>query len=192
MPRTPALAILLLGLVLLLPAAALSAPEDDGQPAESDTADAPAADSTDDTQAADSRAPEIDDDDFEIVEDILREADEDNGVAGDPVYDPTGRRDPFVPLRHYIPDAEARVCPGEGVTALLIDDLEVEGIFVTPEGPVLQAASTSEATSFLLRAGDELCDGDLVELTLDTATFRQRIDDPTVLNPFREVVKHLQ
>jgi len=130
--------------------------------------------------------------DFGAVDDLLALDEE---VLSDPStysYDPGARRDPFRSLlsrRTQRPEVEQE--RPEGPAGLLIDEIEVEGIFVLPEGPVAQIQSSSSETSFLLRPGDQLWDGDVVRIDLDSIVFKQTVNDPTALKPFREVVKRL-
>ncbi len=130
--------------------------------------------------------------DFSAIDDMLKLDEE---VLSDPAtysYDPGARRDPFVSLfrqRTPVPRSEKRP---PGLAGLLIDELEVEGIFVLEGGPVAQVKSASERTSFLLRVGDQLWDGDVIRITLEEVVFKQSVNDPTALKPFREVVKNLK
>lgn len=107
-------------------------------------------------------------------------------------YDPGDRRDPFISLRRVrsdtIPDRGPRP---EGVPGLLIGEIDLTGIFVLPEGPVAQVQTADRDRSYLIRAGDKLYDGDVVSVSLDEVVFRQILDDPTALTPFRDVVKRL-
>ena len=139
--------------------------------------------------AAESEAEEAGDDGLD-VDAILAEDQE--GFAGRGYgYDPGDRRDPFISLqrsRNEVPDRGPRP---EGVPGLLIGEVDLTGIFVLPEGPVAQVQTSDRDRSYLLRAGDRLYDGDVVSVSLDELVFRQILDDPTALTPFREVVKRL-
>ena len=107
-------------------------------------------------------------------------------------YDPGSRRDPFrslIETRDSIPEPE-RERP-EGKAGLLIDEIVVEGVFELADGPVAQVQSAREETSYLLRPGDQLWDGDVISINLEEVVFKQVVDDPTALKPFREVVKRL-
>ncbi len=107
------------------------------------------------------------------------------------LYEPGGRRDPFRSLlRRAEPEDEGAIRP-EGIAGLLIDDLRLEGIFVTPAGPAAQVQAASDQISYLLRPGDQLWDGDVVDVTVDEIVFKQSVDDPTALKPFREVAMRL-
>lgn len=131
--------------------------------------------------------------DFGAVDDLLARDEE---VLNDPGiynYDPGSRRDPFKSLIKKsqlkdVPPAEQRP---EGIPGLLVDEIEIQGIFVLDSGPVAQVTVTSSATSYLLRPGDQLWDGDVLRINLDEVVFKQTVNDPTALKPFREVVKKL-
>lgn len=129
--------------------------------------------------------------DFGAVDELLEQ---DSEVMSDPgtySYDPGARRDPFRSLIQRAADTpEDRERP-EGVPGLLVDEIAVQGIFMLPEGPVAQVVSTSQDTSFLIRPGDQLWDGEVVSMTLNEVVFKQDTDDPNSLKPFREVVKKL-
>lgn len=107
-------------------------------------------------------------------------------------YDAAGRRDPFLSLLVARESAEevsdARL---EGVPGLLVSEVDLTGIFILPDGPVAQVQSASLDKSYLLRVGDRLYDGSVVGITSNEVVFRQIVDDPTALKPFREVVKKL-
>ena len=79
----------------------------------------------------------------------------------------------------------------EGIPGLAINEIDLTGIFVLPEGPVAQVQTSDRDRSYLLRVGDKLYDGDVVSVSSDELVFRQILDDPTALTPFREVVKRL-
>lgn len=125
------------------------------------------------------------------VEGIL-EGDDDVFAGRGYGYDPGDRRDPFRSLlRAREDEASDRGPRPEGIPGLLIGEVDLTGIFVLPEGPVAQVQTSDRDRSYLLRAGDKLFDGDVVSVSLDELVFRQILDDPTALTPFREVVKRL-
>lgn len=107
-------------------------------------------------------------------------------------YDPGDRRDPFRSLVQRSSEAELDQGPRpEGIPGLLIGEIDLTGVFVLPEGPVAQVQTSDRDRSYLLRPGDRLFDGDVVSVSLQEIVFRQILDDPTALTPFREVVKRL-
>ena len=130
--------------------------------------------------------------DFSAIDDMLALDEE---VLSDPStysYDPGSRRDPFRSLFRQRGEAQRSEKRPDGPAGLLIDELEVEGVFVLDDGPVVQVQSASQRTSFLLRVGDQLWDGDVIRIDLQEVVFKQSVNDPTALKPFREVVKKLR
>jgi len=124
------------------------------------------------------------------VDEILM--DEAEMLAGEGYYyDPGGRRDPFRSLLQARDRLEFRGPRPEGIPGLLIDEIDITGIFLTPDGPVAQVASADQEKSYLLRVGDQLYDGDVISIAAREAVFKQIVDDPTALKPFRQVSKKL-
>ena len=107
-------------------------------------------------------------------------------------YDPGNRRDPFRSLLAPTPRPELRGPRPEGVPGLLIDEIDIKGIFKTSKGYVAQISAQNEKKGFLLRPGDQVYDGDVLRITDNEVVFRQIVNDPTVIKPFREVVKKLR
>lgn len=129
--------------------------------------------------------------DFRDIDEILAQDEEALYTSESSLYDSGGRRDPFRSLlRRSEPEGVAQVRP-EGIAGLLISDLRLEGVFLTAAGPVAQVEAASDQISYLLRPGDELWDGDVVNVTINEIVFKQKVEDPTALKPFREVVMRL-
>lgn len=106
-------------------------------------------------------------------------------------YEPAGRRDPF---RSLIRTSETTVPEGprpEGIPGLLIDEVTLIGILRTPDGYVAQVQAADQQKSYLIREGDELFDGEVVSVDRGEVVFRQRVQDPAALKPFRDLVKTL-
>jgi hypothetical protein len=106
-------------------------------------------------------------------------------------YDPGSRRDPFRSLLTARDRLEFRGPRPEGIPGLLIGEIDITGIYLTSDGPVAQVASADQEKSYLLRVGDQLYDGDVISITANEAVFKQIVDDPTALKPFREISKKL-
>lgn len=123
--------------------------------------------------------------------DQILEGEEEALAGGGYTYDPGDRRDPFESLLDARQATAERGPRPEGVPGLLIDEVEVSGIFVTPEGAVAQVAAANKEKSYLLRVGDQLYDGEVISISGNEVVFRQIVRDPTALKPFREVVKKL-
>jgi hypothetical protein len=56
---------------------------------------------------------------------------------------------------------------------------------------VEQVVATNQKKTYLLKDGDQLYDGDVVSISRAEVVFKQIVQDPTALKPFREVVKSL-
>lgn len=106
-------------------------------------------------------------------------------------YDPGNRRDPFKSLLATPDRPEFRGPRPEGVPGLMIDEIDLTGIFRTSKGFVAQVVAANEKKSYLLKEGDQLYDGDVVSINRGEVVFKQIVQDPTALKPFREVVKSL-
>ena len=124
------------------------------------------------------------------VDDIL--ASEEDVLAGTTYsYDPGSRRDPFRSLLAAQNKAERKGALPEGIPGLLIEEIDLTGIFRTSRGFVAQVLASNKEKSYLIREGDQLYDGDVVSITQQEVVFKQIVSDPTVIKPFREVVKKL-
>jgi hypothetical protein len=124
------------------------------------------------------------------VDEIL--AGEEDVLAGTAYsYDPGNRRDPFRSLLAAKNRVERKGALPEGIPGLLIEELDLTGIFKTSRGFVAQVLASNKEKSYLIREGDELYDGDVVSITQNEVVFKQIVNDPTVIKPFREVVKKL-
>ena len=104
-------------------------------------------------------------------------------------YDPAGRRDPFRSLL-VRPEDRARGERPPGIAGMSVDDIVVNGIWRVRSGFVAQVRATDNK-SYLIRAGDLLYDGEVTRVGPNEVVFRQNINDPQSVKPFREVTKQL-
>ena len=114
---------------------------------------------------------------------------EDDGFS----YDPGPRRDPFADLSAWtVPRPAQDGCHLPGLPGLLIDELEVEGLFMAPPPWGAMAEVRTARDFFFLREGDQLYDGDAVKIDPQKGVlFKQIVQDPTSLKPFRDIVKNV-
>lgn len=124
------------------------------------------------------------------IDQILEEEEEvySGGVFS---YDPGNRRDPFKSLLAAPDRPETRGPRPEGIPGLMIDEIDITGIFRTGKGFVVQVSAANQKKGYLLKEGDQLYDGDVLSITKNEVVFKQIVQDPTALKPFREVVKNL-
>jgi Tfp pilus assembly protein PilP len=123
--------------------------------------------------------------------DQILEGDEEVLQGNSFTYDPGNRRDPFKSLLIAPDRPEFRGPRPEGIPGLLIDEIDLKGIFRTARGFVAQVTASNQKKGHLLKVGDQLYDGDVVSITKNEVVFKQIVQDPTALKPFREVVKTL-
>lgn len=118
----------------------------------------------------------------------MLEADE-SAMAGRAYsYDPAGRRDPFRSLLTRMENRGGQRPPG--IAGISVDDIVVQGIWRTRSGHIAQIRGTDNR-SYLLRAGDLLYDGEVTRVAPNEVTFRQNLNDPQSVKPFRDVTKQL-
>ncbi len=104
-------------------------------------------------------------------------------------YDPAGRRDPFRSLLMRPEKGMAGQRP-PGIPGIAIDDVILQGIWKTRAGYVAQIRGTDNK-SYLLRSGDQLYDGEVLRIAPNEVTFRQNLNDPQSVKPFRDITKQL-
>jgi len=104
-------------------------------------------------------------------------------------YDPAGRRDPFRSLL-VRPEQRAAGSRPPGIAGVSVDDIVLQGIWKTQAGYVAQIRGTDNK-SYLLRPGNRLWDGEVTRIGPNEVTFRQNLNDPQSVKPFRDVTKQL-
>ncbi|MDQ6894192.1 MAG: hypothetical protein M3167_16135 [Acidobacteriota bacterium] len=117
------------------------------------------------------------------------EAAEDPSSGRGYTYDPAGRRDPFRSLLVRNDSKQPGARP-PGIAGIGVDDVTVQGIWKTRSGYVAQIRGTDNK-SYLLRAGDLLWDGEVTRVGPNEVGFRQNLNDPQSVKPFRDVTKQL-
>ena len=105
------------------------------------------------------------------------------------VYNPEGRRDPFVSLVARAAEARARQgkqpAPG-GIAGFLVSELSLKGIMQS-RGERVALVAGPDAKTYLIRANDRLLDGSVRAITADTVVCLQDVNDPLSLTKQREV-----
>jgi len=105
-------------------------------------------------------------------------------------YDPTGRRDPFRNLMEIV--VENRECQ-EGIACMLIAEIALDGIVKDDSDGDMAMFTGSDNKGYFLRVGDSVFDGTItgIDPRLGVVTFRQEVDDPRRIKPYRDVKKSL-
>lgn len=127
----------------------------------------------------------------QTVEKILRQQEE--ILSGQRFsYDPEGRRDPFRSLHEELTLRKKGPRPA-GVAGMLVSEIVLVGIVRDPSSADIAVFTGSDNKGYFLRVGDEVYDGSLIAVDpkASTVTFRQQVDDPRLIKPYRDVVKRL-
>jgi hypothetical protein len=105
-------------------------------------------------------------------------------------YDPTGRRDPFRNLMEIV--VENRECQ-RGIACMLIAEIALDGIVKDDSDGDMAVFTGSDNKGYFLRVGDSVFDGTItgIDPRLGVVTFRQEVDDPRRIKPYRDVKKSL-
>jgi hypothetical protein len=104
-------------------------------------------------------------------------------------YEVGGRRDPFRSLLIRNPNDNRGPRPA-GVAGMLVDELELQGTIRIKSAWVAMMKG-ADNRSYLLKKGNTVFDGEVIDITGNDITFRQNVNDPTNPKPFRDVVKAL-
>jgi len=106
-------------------------------------------------------------------------------------YDPANRRDPFVSLAAGRQEARqpSEERP-EGLPGMLIDELKLQGIIQTSSGTIAMVQGRDKL-SYIIRVGTKLYDGEVQEIQPGRVVFKQQVNDPKAIKPFREVVREI-
>ena len=126
----------------------------------------------------------------QAVEKILREQQE--MLQGQRfTYDPAKRRDPFLSLLEKV--ALQKGPRPKGVAGMLISEIDLVGVVRDAADGNVGFFSGSDSKGYFLRVGDEVYDATLIAIDTrnGTVTFRQQVDDPRLIKPYRDVVKRL-
>jgi type IV pilus assembly protein PilP len=105
------------------------------------------------------------------------------------VYNPEGRRDPFVSLVRLAAEARGRQNQqpsAGGVSGFLVSELTLKGVMVS-RGERVALVTGPDAKSYLIRVNDRLLDGTVRAITADSLVCLQDVNDPLSLTKQREV-----
>lgn len=124
----------------------------------------------------------------EKIEDIIK-SEMEQAESKTYFYDPKGRRDPFRSLMVGKRE-ETEECV-EGTLCIFWDDVTLNGIWKVKGSYVAQILS-KQNDLYLLKEGDLLSDGQITKIDLGCVYFRQKVNDPTKINPYEDVEKCLE
>ena len=127
----------------------------------------------------------------ETVETILRE--QEQLLRGKRFsYDPSNRRDPFRSLYEHLAFVSKGPRP-RGIAGMLVTEVDLVGTVRDNRGGDVAFFIGSDNKGYFLKVGDDVYDGTLIAVdpSSGSVTFRQQVDDPRLIKPFRDVVKQL-
>lgn len=101
------------------------------------------------------------------------------------------RRDPFRSLLLREGERIATQCPSPGKRGLVIPQLTLNGVVVTPAGYIAVVTMRGKNRAFFLRERDEVCEGYVDQITDDGVLFKQKARDAFGNEYERDVVKQL-
>ncbi len=124
-----------------------------------------------------------------VVEQVLK--DKEDLITGKRfTYDPGGRRDPFRSLLEQV--SRFKGPRPKGIAGMLIGEVDLVGTVKDPKGN-LAFFKGSDGKGYFLHVGEEVYDGRIIDIdpAAGTVTFRQRVDDPRQIKPYRDITKRL-
>jgi len=126
-----------------------------------------------------------------VLQDV-QQKEEDSITGRGLTYDPQGRRDPFISPSEAQEQEFAGDCEGEGYECWLIAEVSLVGVMGRRSGGVALVVGP-DGYGASLKAGDKLYDGEVLSVSSATGTvvFRQRVNDPTRIKPYRDIEKKL-
>lgn len=104
------------------------------------------------------------------------------------VYEPAGRRDPFVSLLGRGQEARPTTARPPGLSGLLIGEITVKGVLKDRTGFLAMLQGPDNKT-YNVRVGDKLLDGTVKSINQERVIFSQDVSDPLSLVKQREVPK---
>ena len=104
------------------------------------------------------------------------------------VYEPAGRRDPFISLLGRGQEGNPTATRPAGLPGLLIGEVTVKGVLKDRAGFIALLQAPDRKT-YNVRVGDKLFDGTVKSINQEKVVFSQDVNDPLSLVKQREVPK---
>lgn len=104
-------------------------------------------------------------------------------------YDSKGRRDPFKSLLAYQGPPTIQ-CEKNTIGCLLWDDITLQGIWKV-RGVLISQILAKNGDVYWVKEGDAMYDGQVTKIGMNCVYYKQKVNDPTKINPFRDVEKCL-
>jgi Tfp pilus assembly protein PilP len=107
------------------------------------------------------------------------------------VYQPLGRRDPFLTLLGAGSEPKAPGKRGDGPAGILVSEIAVRGVLESG-GTMVAMVQGPDGKNHIIHAGDKFMDGTVKSITRQGLIIVQDVNDPLSLEKRREVRKLLR
>ena len=107
------------------------------------------------------------------------------------MYQPEGRRDPFLNLLGTGGEPRVDGRRGEGAAGLTVADVTVRGV-VESRGALIAMIQGPDKKTYIVRRGDKFVDGTIRSVTSTGLVIVQEVNDPLSLVKQREIHKLLR
>ena len=107
------------------------------------------------------------------------------------VYQPLGRRDPFLSLLGAGTEPKAPGKRGDGPAGILVSEIAVRGVLESG-GTMVAMVQGPDGKNHIIHAGDKFMDGTVKSITRQGLIIVQDVNDPLSLEKRREVRKLLR
>ena len=108
------------------------------------------------------------------------------------VYDPGGRRDPFLNLVSASADARNQRAKGEaGAAGMTVSEISVRGVMQS-RGKLVAMVMGPDNKTYIVHQGDKLADGSIKLITPQGLVIEQEVNDPLSVVKQREIRKLLR
>lgn len=109
------------------------------------------------------------------------------------VYDPQDRRDPFLSPYEQIGGTTGPENTCTGVSCMGVQEIEVIGVMMMPDRSKRVIVMGPDKRGYWLPEGAQLKDGFVlsIDIEIGEVIFRQDIDDPLSIKPFRDISRLL-
>ena len=107
------------------------------------------------------------------------------------VYQPAGRRDPFLNLIGSGNEGRATSRRGEGPSGMTLAEISVRGVMQS-RGSLVAMIQGPDTKTYIVHQGDKLLDGTIKSVTAQGLIVIQEVNDPLSLVKQREVRKLLR
>jgi len=108
------------------------------------------------------------------------------------IYDPGDRRDPFLSLYEVVKQGESPRPPG--IEGMAVEEIDLTGIVADSGSGNVAYFTGSDNKGYFLRVGQRVYKATMIAIdpVRGSVTFRQQVDDPRQIKPYRDVVRKLE